>query len=89
MFAAIVIDREYIPEEYEKIKIAIEDYINYAKRDVLKHGGVRVHYYSWSNINVKRDITAILSVTSCEETWRLFKAARDENLLHMAISGRK
>lgn len=46
-----------------------------------------MHYFSWSNINVKRDITAILSITSCEDTWRLFKAAQDENLLHMAISG--
>lgn len=30
-----------------------------------------------------------MSITSCEETWRLFKAAQDENLLHMAISGNK
>lgn len=88
LFAAVVIDRDYIPEQYEKIKAIIEDYIIYAKREILKHGGVRVQYYSWSNINVKRDISAILSIASCEDTWRLFKAAQDENLLHMAISGK-
>lgn len=85
----MVIDRDYIPEGYEKIKNVIEEYITYAKREILKHGGVQVHYFSWSNINVKRDITAILSITSCEDTWRLFKAAQDENLLHMAISGKR
>lgn len=49
-----MIDRDYIPEQYERIKATVEDYIVYAKREILKHGGVNVQYYSWSNINVKR-----------------------------------
>ncbi|KAF5301510.1 hypothetical protein FQR65_LT08813 [Abscondita terminalis] len=83
---AVVIDREYMMDEYEKIKGAIETYLVYAKREILKHGGVNVQYYSWTAINVKKDITALISVASCEDTWTLFNAARSENLLHIAIS---
>ncbi|KAB0802205.1 hypothetical protein PPYR_04391 [Photinus pyralis] len=58
----------------------------YAKREILKHGGLNVIYYSLRDINVKRDITAMLTLVSCEDTWKLFNLAREENLLHMAIS---
>jgi len=33
------------------------------------------------------DLSIILSITSCEETWDLFNAAESEHLLHVAISG--
>lgn len=72
---------------YETIRNAIEAYLIYAQRDVfLKHGGVNVQYFSWISIYVKKDYTAILSIASCGDTWKLFKAAEASNLLHMAIS---
>lgn len=52
--AAIVIDRNYVGEEYEHIKSKIEDYLVYAKREIVKHGGVNAHLFSWSAINLKR-----------------------------------
>ncbi|KAK4883102.1 hypothetical protein RN001_006421 [Aquatica leii] len=84
---AIVIDRDYMTDEHDMIKEAIETYLVYAKREILKHGGVNVQYYSWTGINVKKDITALISFASCKDTWSLFNAAREENLLHMAVSG--
>lgn len=54
---AIVIDRDYIDyigEKYENIKDAIEEYMKYAKREILKSGGVYVEEYAWTAINVKR-----------------------------------
>nr|WJJ63358.1 ionotropic receptor 93a [Pachyrhinus yasumatsui] len=83
---AVIIDKEYLAEEYENIKTKVEDYLVYAKREILKHGGVNVQFFAWPAINVKRDLTAILSITSCTDTWKLFRAAESENLLHMAIS---
>ncbi|CAG9765217.1 unnamed protein product [Ceutorhynchus assimilis] len=83
---AIVIDKEYLAEDYENVKTKIENYLEYAKRDILRHGGVNVQLFAWSAINVKRDFSALLSITSCEDTWRLFRAAASENLLHIAIS---
>ncbi|XP_015840718.1 ionotropic receptor 93a isoform X1 [Tribolium castaneum] len=83
---AVIIDREFLSNEYEVIKHAIESYLVFAKREILKHGGVNVQYYSWTTINIKKDVTAIFSIASCPDTWRLFRQARDANLLHMAIS---
>ncbi|XP_060523884.1 ionotropic receptor 93a isoform X2 [Cylas formicarius] len=83
---AVVLDREYLAEEYENVRLKIEEYLVYAKREILRHGGVNVIYYSWTAINTKRDITAILSIASCYDTWRLFHNARSENVFHMAIS---
>ncbi|XP_066259282.1 ionotropic receptor 93a-like [Euwallacea similis] len=83
---AIVIDREYLAEDYERIKTGIEEYLVYAKREILKHGGVNVHFFAWPAISVKKDLSILLSITSCTETWKLFRAARSENLLHVAIS---
>ncbi|XP_063930697.1 ionotropic receptor 93a [Zophobas morio] len=83
---AVIIDREYLGSEYSPIKHAIESYLVFAKREILKHGGVNIQYYSWTSISLKKDIMAILSVASCSDTWRLFRAAEDQHLLHMAIS---
>lgn len=33
------------------------------------------------------DLTAMISIAACKDTWRLFHVAEDENLLHIAISG--
>lgn len=41
-------------EGYRSIRESIEDYLTYAKREILKHGGVNVQYFSWTGINVKR-----------------------------------
>lgn len=41
-------------DDYDLIKEAIETYLVYARREILKHGGVNIQYYSWTNINVKR-----------------------------------
>lgn len=54
LFSAVVIDREFVSEEYDSIKESVENYLVYAKREILKHGGVNVQYYSWTTINVKR-----------------------------------
>ncbi|XP_018576793.1 ionotropic receptor 93a isoform X2 [Anoplophora glabripennis] len=83
---AIIIDREYVGDEYENIKADIENYLTYAKRELLKHGGVNHYFYSWTAINVRRDLSAVLSIASCSDTWKLFRSAEDEKLLHMAIS---
>ncbi|XP_017778842.1 PREDICTED: glutamate receptor ionotropic, delta-2 [Nicrophorus vespilloides] len=105
MSSAVVVDKEYLADEYNMVRDTIEEFLTYAKREIIKHGGVNVQFYSWTRINIKRgeskvlntyqtnfvnftysDITAIFSIASCQDTWRLFKAASDENILHIAIS---
>lgn len=37
-------------------------------------------------MNLKNDYMAVFSVTNCKETWEVFDKAREENLLHMALT---
>ncbi|XP_074038952.1 ionotropic receptor 93a isoform X3 [Leptinotarsa decemlineata] len=83
---AIVIDRGYLEDEYDSVKADIEEYLLYAKSEILKHGGINIHFYSWSAINVRKDLTAILSIAPCSDTWRLFHSTEGEDLVHMAIT---
>ncbi|XP_025829003.1 ionotropic receptor 93a isoform X2 [Agrilus planipennis] len=100
--SAIIIDREYMDEKYDEVKDAIVEHIATVQREILKHGGVNVQYYSWTTINIKGkgftqqtpllevlfllDITAVLSIASCDDTWKIFELAYRENALHMAIT---
>lgn len=55
-------------------------------REDLKNGGLIVSYYSWTKINLKKDFTAVFSVTNCYNTWDIFKDSRAENLLMLAVT---
>lgn len=55
-------------------------------REDLKNGGLIVFYYSWTRINLKKDFTAVFSVTNCESTWEIFRDSREENLLLLALT---
>ncbi|KAL1505744.1 hypothetical protein ABEB36_005237 [Hypothenemus hampei] len=83
---AVVVDREYLAEFYGNITMEIERYLDYAKREFLRHNGLNTQFFAWPAINLKRDLSILLSITSCLETWKLFAGAETENLLHIAIS---
>jgi ionotropic glutamate receptor len=83
---AIIVDREYLDVQYEDILKEIKVIIERVLREDLKNGGLVVSYYAWTKINLKRDFTAVLSITSCENTWEIYRDCRGENLLMMAIT---
>ncbi len=66
----------------EEVKVIIERVL----REDLKNGGLIVFYYSWTRINLKKDFTAVFSVSNCERTWELFRDSQPENLLLLAIT---
>nr|QBB73018.1 ionotropic receptor [Protaetia brevitarsis] len=82
---AVIIDKEYLGDNYEFIKTIIEDRINIVKQQKLKTAGLNVVYSYWTNIYIKKEISVILTVASCKDTWRLHKMADAENILHLAI----
>lgn len=86
-FAAIVLDREYLDTNYEIVKSEIAKYFVYAKREVLKHGGVNVQFFSWTSINIKRDFAAILSIAPCDDMWNLFRIADSQDIAFLSITG--
>lgn len=54
LFSAILLDHEYLDNEYvttlEKVKIIIEKVL----REDLKDGGLVIKYYSWTEINFNK-----------------------------------
>lgn len=55
-FSAVVLDRQYLGDKYQAVLDELKDYIKELARVELQHGGVIVHYYSWTAINLKRGI---------------------------------
>lgn len=83
---AILLDREYLDNEYESTLNEVKIIVERVLREDLKNGGLYVNYYSWTMINFKKDFTAVLSVANCKDTWKVFMEARKENLLLMALT---
>lgn len=57
ILSAVVLDRQYLGDKYQPILDELKDYIKELARVELQHGGVIVHYYSWTAINLKRGLT--------------------------------
>jgi glutamate receptor, ionotropic, invertebrate len=83
---AIILDREYLDIQYDDILKEVKVIIERVLREDLKNGGLIVSYYSWTRINLKKDFTAIFSITNCENTWEIFKDSRAEHLLLIALT---
>lgn len=85
---AIIIDREYLDsdEKYEDILKEVKVIVERVLREDLKNGGLIVTYYSWTKINLKRDFSAVMSITNCENTWEIFSNSRVEDLLLIAMT---
>lgn len=83
---AVILDREYLDKQYDEVLKEIKVIIERILREDLKNGGIVVNYYSWTRINLKKDFTAVFSVTNCENTWEIYKESRTENLLMLALT---
>ena len=83
---AVILDREYLDTKYEDILKEVKVIVERVLREDLKNGGLIVSYYSWTRINLKKDFTAVFSITNCENTWDIYKDSRTENLLMLALT---
>ncbi|CAH0399911.1 unnamed protein product [Chilo suppressalis] len=83
---AVVLDRQFLGDRYQTLLDGVKDYIKELARVELKHGGVVVHYYSWTAISLKKGFLAVFSVASCEDTWSLYSRTEEEELLLFALT---
>lgn len=83
---AVIVDREYLDNQHDDIVKEIKIIVERVLREDLKNGGLIISYYSWTKINLRKDFSAVLSITSCENTWEIYRDSRGENLLMMAIT---
>ncbi|XP_059609151.1 ionotropic receptor 93a [Phlebotomus argentipes] len=83
---AIILDQEYLDARYDAVYTEVQVIIERILREDLKNGGLYVTYYSWTAVNLKKDYMAVLTVTNCDNTWKVFREARAETLLLMALT---
>ncbi|XP_053689812.1 ionotropic receptor 93a [Sabethes cyaneus] len=83
---AVILDREYLDTMYDEMLNGTKKLFERILRDNFKNGGLIVKYFSWTSINLKRDFTAVLSVSNCENTWDVYRNAAKENLVMMSIT---
>lgn len=84
---AIILDREYLDvERYDDILREVKVITERVLREDLKNGGLIIFYYSWTRINLRKDFTAVLSITNCDNTWEIFRDSMAENLLLIALT---
>uniref|UniRef100_A0A182QEU3 Ionotropic glutamate receptor C-terminal domain-containing protein n=1 Tax=Anopheles farauti TaxID=69004 RepID=A0A182QEU3_9DIPT len=72
--------------EYEKTLEETKNIVEKLIREHLKNGGLIVKYYSWTSINLKRDFSAVLSVSNCKNTWEIYREAVRERLVMLSIT---
>ncbi|XP_014095980.3 ionotropic receptor 93a isoform X1 [Bactrocera oleae] len=83
---AVVVDREYMQRRGENILANFQRILSDVIRENLKNGGIEVKYYSWSQIRLKKDFLAAMTVTDCKSTWQLFDSTQQNYILLIAIT---
>lgn len=52
--AAVILDREYLDNQYEALLENTKRTFEQILRDNFKNGGLIVKYFSWTSINLRR-----------------------------------
>ncbi|CAD6202689.1 GSCOCT00009718001.3-RA-CDS [Cotesia congregata] len=73
-------------EAYEKSVASFSSLATRVARERMNISGLSIHLSQDTGINLKQDYTILLSVTTCQVAWELFKRARAEKLVHLAIT---
>ncbi|XP_076651173.1 ionotropic receptor 93a [Halictus rubicundus] len=85
---AVVIDKSFFGNkgEHQSAVVSIRDLITHIVKKEMHVGGIVVHLFQDTNVNLRQDYTILLSVATCYLTWRLHEAARNEDIMHFAIT---
>ncbi|XP_051164696.1 ionotropic receptor 93a [Leptopilina boulardi] len=86
---AVIVEKNFLKDDghYEKVVSKITNTINNVISKWMKVGGIDVKVYSISSFTLGRDFTILMSIATCQWTWVLFKQARKERLVHIAVTG--
>ncbi|XP_066991910.2 ionotropic receptor 93a [Anabrus simplex] len=85
---AIVINQKFVSGLHRNIGYIIRSHLRLVQRKYMKYGSFAVEYYNSINIHGLRDLTAVLSITTCQDTWQLHKVIKKEHIVHLAITGK-
>ena len=60
---AVVLDKVYLGDDYDKLRKDVEDYLVYAKREILKISGISTVFYSWVTTNFRQGMLCTQLIT--------------------------
>uniref|UniRef100_W8BGJ6 Glutamate receptor ionotropic, delta-1 n=2 Tax=Ceratitis capitata TaxID=7213 RepID=W8BGJ6_CERCA len=83
---AVVVDQEYMQRRGENILANFQKILSDTIRENLKNGGIEVKYFSWSQIRLKKDFLAAMTVTDCKSTWQFYESTQQTSILLIAIT---
>ncbi|XP_045461376.1 ionotropic receptor 93a isoform X1 [Harmonia axyridis] len=83
---AIVVDEEFVTTEFKNAKATIEDFEKIVTQLNIKENHIRIGYYTSMGFKFKRDISGILAITSCKNTWKVYDRADGEFIPFIALS---
>ncbi|KAK6635692.1 hypothetical protein RUM44_000946 [Polyplax serrata] len=81
---AVIVEREFAGKE--DLSIIVKDIVARARRNYLKDGDINVQFHSNTDVIIKKNLVAVLTIASCRNTWNIFQNAEDESILHLAIT---
>ncbi|XP_021926549.1 ionotropic receptor 93a [Zootermopsis nevadensis] len=61
-------------------------FLRNATHQHLTHGELITKFFTKTDIAVEKDITALFSILSCDDTWKIYRRYQDYHLLHLAIT---
>ncbi|XP_044760958.1 ionotropic receptor 93a [Coccinella septempunctata] len=96
---AVVIDEEFVKMEHKNVKATIDDFVRITRDLQAKGLNLKIQYHTSLGVNFKRDvllinmsycpssdISGVLTVASCYNTWNLFERADRDFVPFIAIS---
>nr|ARN17849.1 ionotropic receptor 3 [Cephus cinctus] len=85
---AVIIEENFFKDKsyYDWTSKEVYNFIFNGVKDNMKFSSIDFHIFHNVDISLKRDYTVLLSIVTCDETWRLFKIAQKEHLVHLAIT---
>ncbi|XP_067617872.1 ionotropic receptor 93a isoform X3 [Eurosta solidaginis] len=84
--SAVVVDHKYMQRRGENIMTNFQKMLSDIIRENLRNGGIEGKYYSWSQIRLKKDFLAAMTVMDCEDTWHFYESTQQTSILLLAIT---
>ncbi|EEB18389.1 glutamate receptor delta-1 subunit precursor, putative [Pediculus humanus corporis] len=81
---AVIVEQKFASKD--DLSFVIKNLISDARKKFVKNGDLTVQYHTNTNTIPKKNLIAVLSIASCENTWKIFRNAEDDSILHLAIT---
>lgn len=76
-------------DAYERSVASFASVVMKIARQEMNISGLSIHVFQDINTNLARNYMILLSVSTCQTAWNLFHEARQEKLVHLAITGNR